>query len=1139
MYIIKFFLIGLLFSLSLYGFGFGGSGDDEPVSDAGIDQILISTLTTTLDGSGSSDTEDDDEDLTYEWSSDNDDITFSDSSAISPDLNATDAGYGTYTITLKVTDSKNQSDEDDVEITFTPLNYINEYKCDIYYKSLTSYSHITSEDDNDKVYGALSISYPKDELDGNITCEKDDETQNCTRVSPPLNRYEHIVYPSSKTGTDEGTPSNPLEDLEYGDFSGDFDLTLEPAHSYDNSDRKVMLLGDVNLTGSQNTLSLQDGDYFLNSLTFDNNEQSIVISDDSIVRIFIENDLVFSSANMKINNDGDAGKFFIYTNGNAEFENNATFKGFMYTEGNTTLSDTLEFHGAIASEEEVVIKTDSVIYQDADAKELGYGECAICYKEDEDDEAPILTPYINLQDTLDGVVITEDSVGSDKNDEDDLSTLDQNNTDTGTDEAENSAGVYTYTFGDDYVYSEDDQSVYYQTSRENKEDDEKGVLHNAVFTDITDKYYDVHIKVCKSSSGDDDGHEYKPGGFDMWNMVDGDDDDPVENEDRNITTKVVSTPFYLSLASLNKTDDDYREKETSDDEDGTGIIKAKVYSNTNNEYIGTQWIDFDVSKDGDGEPHEDKEFQSDVADRNATVIFKICATYKSESSASAEDAYQKARDVASGGDGKIYVIYPFDDCDNDIEDDCREETGDDPTYHYCRAKDDFAIRPKKYEIDENTSYMVSGHTQSYSMRALRADDSVATNYDITSDDYELNVSTHKYMPDDSLNDDLHGDASASGFDFEDGEANSVELSFSDIGKVQFIVEDTEYAEVDKDDETPHDCSATGMYICGETNATFIPSHFHIQSAKIYNENNATFTYLSNDEDLFSMSSHIELSVVAQNEQNDTTQNFDKDSWNNPLDINISVTNDANETNITNQTLAFVSGEYKVEYSSSDGNESLFFNFSHDINSTKNPFLVKGSAIDFFIKSSYDGNHRYDDNGEDVTADANATFVYGKTNAPRTIFKKANTYKVPLYYEIYCYGSGCDKTLLPDGEDSLSTNDPRWYVNTQHTSAFGKAENITQKHGSGVSVDTAPTGNHPDFVKLAYDDSKLPYKTTMLNEAPSWLIYNKYNENANKNEFEIEILDVADDTTSWAGSAEEDVGSTQKVANERANRRVMW
>lgn len=177
---------------------------------------------------------------------------------------------------------------------------------------------------------------------------------------------------------------------------------------------------------------------------------------------------------------------------------------------------------------------------------------------------------------------------------------------------------------------------------------------------------------------------------------------------------------------------------------------------------------------------------------------------------------------------------------------------------------------------------------------------------------------------------------------------------------------------------------------------------------------------------------------------------------------------------------------------------------------------------------------------DANLSTNATIrhYYGRTNAPRQVFI-GNTGVVPIYYEVFCNGTGCDKNLLPDGTPSVSNDDPRWFVNTSHMpSSSGVVGTISQKNSLGTVSETASTNANPYLSTLTYNAAATkgyPYKTTMENNASSWLIYNRYNINDTNNEFEVEFLGTGG---GWAGKHETNT-TTNPDASNRTNRRTTW
>ena len=464
------------------------------------------------------------------------------------------------------------------------------------------------------------------------------------------------------------------------------------------------------------------------------------------------------------------------------------------------------------------------------------------------------------------------------------------------------------------------------------------------------------------------------------------------------------------------------------------------------------------------------------------------------------------------------------------------------TPKYACSRDFFAIRPEKFVLStpsgNNINLLKSAQVYGFPLKATQYGTTTATNdYNITNANSILYIVKTTYQPTNAIDASLHGTLAFATLPFQiangDGDAT---IKFDDVAKVNIQLKDTTWAAIDNADTTG-DCSATGSYICGDVNATFIPDHFTLSGVHLNNNTQAnTFTYLSDD---LNMSAHLDVTVTAKNLDDATTQNFKSASWENPVDVNISVTSAATTPTIikdeidATQMLGFSSGQITIPWDEPNATKKLMFNFVRDVNDSKNPFVILGSEVNLTAKSTYTNAGSTTITGSSV-ADLNATFIYGRSHAPRHRFS-TDTNTTLLYYESYC--NGCDKTLLPNGINSNITDDPRWFINTLHTNTSGNAGTVTQKNSLNiVTVNTQPVGNHPDSVGLTYNTTKgYPYKTTMENNASNWLIYNKYTPTATKNEFEVEFEGA---NSSWSGKHETNT-TTIRSGSEKTNRRTMW
>jgi hypothetical protein len=396
---------------------------------------------------------------------------------------------------------------------------------------------------------------------------------------------------------------------------------------------------------------------------------------------------------------------------------------------------------------------------------------------------------------------------------------------------------------------------------------------------------------------------------------------------------------------------------------------------------------------------------------------------------------------------------------------------------------------------------------------------------------------------------------ATDFDIIDGQAisktttdtNVVSVSFDDVGRVNLLFQDINWSKVDIDNgDTLADCSATGAYICGDINVTFIPDHFALSGAQLLNYNGATYTYLSND---LNVSAGMDLTITAENDNNDTTLNFTSASWENPVNITYTLPN-VTDTSLTENIsdannslpLNFISGVKTINSTDTNASINLIFNYNRNINNAVNPISIDGANININASSIYiSGTGTLDTINGATAAAQTATFIYGRTHAPRQRFK-GNSGNALIYYEAYCSGTinanPCDKTLLPGGVDSNSTDDPRWFINPVHIVSSGTVGSITQKSGAGDISTTTPTGTSTATVVLTYTNAATkgyPFKATMENNASTWLIYDKYQVNPMTNEFEVEFINSND---TWAGVKETDK-TTIKRATDITNRRSMW
>lgn len=474
--------------------------------------------------------------------------------------------------------------------------------------------------------------------------------------------------------------------------------------------------------------------------------------------------------------------------------------------------------------------------------------------------------------------------------------------------------------------------------------------------------------------------------------------------------------------------------------------------------------------------------------------------------------------------------------------------------------DSFAMRPDHFNIlvpaGQDLELLRAGTDYTFPLRAVNNDNATATpgyTRAINTANFDLNQTL--YLPDNTIEATLNG-ALAFGplaMNFLNGISNNFVATFNEVAKVNMLLIDNTWAGVDiNNSDTPADCSATGAFVCGDVNVTFIPNSFTFTVVPtLHNEANTNTTYLSND---LNMSAHLDIQIQATNANGVATQNFATNVWENPVSVTYQLPAVAgmveNKQEINAPiNLDFAAGSLAIPWNEANTTKELQFNFNRTINTPLNPFVVQGADVNITVASSYTA--ATSGATATITGNANginnnATFVYGRTHAPRQRYTDNVSQNAFIYFESFCSatdanGVTCNKALLPNGIASTFTDDPRWFVNLNHNSLTeGSVDIVKQKSGTNVATDIVDAsdnpGGNPSISIIDYDASRgYPYKTTMENNASSWLIYNPNNAAATTNEFEVEFDASA---SSWAGQNESN-STTQQNASQNTHRRIIW
>lgn len=336
-----------------------------------------------------------------------------------------------------------------------------------------------------------------------------------------------------------------------------------------------------------------------------------------------------------------------------------------------------------------------------------------------------------------------------------------------------------------------------------------------------------------------------------------------------------------------------------------------------------------------------------------------------------------------------------------------------------------------------------------------------------------------------------------------------------------------------------------------------------------NNNSIPFIYMNNinlplNED---MSFHLSGPIIAAGFNNVATSNFVDNCYAEPVDLTLNKSpisgavdylwrfhntdlpaNDQNGT-MNNPAGTITLGTNDFNQSNNGGVNTLVnLNFNREVNASVNPERLTFSTYDANCSTVADCTMNADLIANKVTEgskllDLNVTHLYGRTHASRQRYQGNTGPATNIYYESFCFGVGCDKTILPNGVASKRTDDVRWYWNEEHnTTNDGNIGTVQQKDATPLNaaddvVDVTVQNNiaNPSTATLLYNGSKgYPYKTTMHNDASSWLIYNESDPTATRNEFQVEFNNQGD----WTGENETST-TTQDSNASITNRRIMW
>ncbi|MDX9813271.1 MAG: hypothetical protein RBS91_01235 [Sulfurimonadaceae bacterium] len=464
----------------------------------------------------------------------------------------------------------------------------------------------------------------------------------------------------------------------------------------------------------------------------------------------------------------------------------------------------------------------------------------------------------------------------------------------------------------------------------------------------------------------------------------------------------------------------------------------------------------------------------------------------------------------------------------------------DPIY----SRDSFAIRPATFSIvtqdtpPEAITTLVGGVKNHVRFVALDEDgiETSGYNQNITASATSKSVTRAIVKPDDDCDLDFTPKKITTNVPFDDGVSDLL-LAYDNVGEIRYDILDEDWTkqsgDYDKGDcivgSSSNIADGTGRVGCmakGETTIRYIPARFQ---SSIDISSHGDITYLADDKD---MTSNLDLSVVTQVGDEDgytTATNYTKDCFAKDVTVELKLDSDYADRFLLYDDAAKQEGSpvslVVPESSFEQGEATYRYGFNFTRGSEENPFAI--SSDQFKVDSISDGDSA---NYENIEPDepTTATFGFGRAHITNQRYS-GDGGEAKVFYEVYCFGVDCDKSLLPNGEDSKNSDDIRWFINETHkASTDGKVTSSTESGGK-TNVTATISGTDEQKAVISYGGAKgYPYKTTMELPADDWLIYEG-------NTYSVEFSRVG----SWVGKHETNITSEDNNITPTTTRRIQW
>lgn len=456
-------------------------------------------------------------------------------------------------------------------------------------------------------------------------------------------------------------------------------------------------------------------------------------------------------------------------------------------------------------------------------------------------------------------------------------------------------------------------------------------------TQICEDGFDVELgsdfsaKCCQEESSN----------FDIWDV-------DRNISDRNISTKVVSTDFNLTIASLND--------DNNDTQEFNGTVCFKI-----------------------------------VGDNNETVYDKVFFDEANKTNVSLNVGFISK-------DSYVNVKWLRD--TNESETNC-SLTLDGET----NSTDDFALRPEKFYFELNETQFYAGENFGVIAYAYDENNNTQKDYNETSQDGSFEINATELKVECVTSDE---NFSIEDINFTDGSSVEVNGSYSGLGDLNITLKEvvgSEFAKVDNDDTD----DAKRLIKPYSKIITIQPYEINVTSTEINSSNSKSWVYMAQPEDL---NISFKTTISVNNKQHQPRKDFNSTCYAKDVNITFKTTTDGDESYpmiYVSVDSTFDDNSTKKEENLSDINQTLTisknsfvdgeasaqmdFNYDRNYSNNVNPFKVSGLGVD--IPSSDIAKIENNDTSLD---DGEIVLYFGRIN-PKAI-RTSRDIKYSTIIEVY-------------------------------------------------------------------------------------------------------------------------------------------